>query len=281
MPRADRVETKVYPGGSGWRILTYAMVFVSFMLVISGLLGKDSAPADLTVIPSQTPAPTAIAQVFDETPDEREISIASQTWYTIQLGIYESQTSAQELADNYRARGAAGYLWQDGARFRVLAAVYDNQEDAQSVRSQLRENQNIDSYIYTIEPVCLTLRLKGMKGQLDGLQAAFEALEATPLDLLKLSIRLDRQEADTNEVKAVLGEKRDALIDLARLLEERFLKPYHPLVEQLIPLLSQWNQRLTEAASFEGSAAALAGMLKRENLALIESAQSYYQQIAQ
>ncbi|MBQ8537224.1 MAG: SPOR domain-containing protein, partial [Clostridia bacterium] len=172
MARRSRMEQKVYQtGGSPWRFLSYGMIFVSCMLLISGLFGPGSAPADLTVVPSFTPAPTVVADVFDETPASRQITVDSGKWYAIQLGIYGSADSADAQAQAYKQRGAAGYVWQEDERYRVLAAVYPLEEDAKAVRQQLREGQNIDSYVYAIESTTLTLRLTGMAGQLDALEA--------------------------------------------------------------------------------------------------------------
>ena len=282
MARTGRVETKVYAARKNrCHALSYAMLFISCILLISGLMGTGNPPTDLTVIPAVTPSPTKTAGAFDETPDEREITLAVQPWYAIQLGIYENEKSARELAESYKTRGAAGYLWQDGERYRVLAAVYDQEEDARSVRSQLKEYQHIDSYVFDIASVELVLRMKGTKGQLDSLEACFKSLESLPETLQQISVALDRQEMNEEEIKRTLSNESSKVSELRMLLQERFLKPYHQVVSSLAETLSLWEQKLAALIDYQGSATALAGLIKAETLAFIQSVHIYYQGIAQ
>lgn len=283
MRRHSKVETKVYSSGTGrWRLMTWSMVFVSCMLVLSGLLGPGSSPADLTVIPSGTPAPTQIPAVFDETPDSREITVPGSPWYAIQLGIYESAESAAAQAENYVKRGAAGYIWQDEARYRVLAAVYPDKEDAKAVRTQLKDGQQIDSYVYEIQPVALTLRLSGMAGQLDALEAGFQFLSESALQMQKLSVELDQREADQARALAGLAALAQKSADLRGVMTQRFTKPYHEVVDALLLLLEELEGRLAAAQKQEQPASvALAGTLKYDTLWLLSATQAYYTQLAQ
>lgn len=115
--------------------LSYLLLFLSAVVVISGVVSRGG---DLTIEPAATATPIPTDAYFDETVEEREITLPSATWYALQLGAFESETAAQELGQQFVKRGAAGYVWHDG-RYRTLAAVYPSLEDAQAVREQLSE----------------------------------------------------------------------------------------------------------------------------------------------
>lgn len=276
MTRHTRSDTRVYRSRkTRLSYLSCCMLFVSFMLIISGLIGKRSTPADLIITPESTPAPTDVTTAFDETHDERRMTLALKDWYTIQLGVYTSQESADELADSYRDRGAAGFVWPDGDRYRVLASVYDNQEDAQRVRQRLLEQQSIDSYVYTIKPGDLAMEVKGMKGQLDALEACFKQLNASSINLQNLSMKLDMQETDSQAVAKALSEEAHRLRALERLLTERFAPPLHPLISGMKELLNNWAGRTESLASQKLGSSMLAARVKYETLMMIYSAKAY------
>jgi len=282
MTRQSRVETREYRTRKNtWGFMTYSMVFVSLMLIVSGMLAKGAAPADLTVIPEAAPKPTPVTQTFDETPDERRLSLPSNQWFALQLGVYESKESAEVTAASYRQRGAAGYVWQEGDRNRILAAVYSEEDDAQRVREKLRTQQNIDTYVYEIAAEDVTIEFKGMKGQLDAIEACFDKLRQTPMNLLKLSRSLDAQETDTAEAKRQLKNEANDLKQLTQLISQRFIKPYHPLVEGMETLLNSWSSCLEQLSLSEENEAAFGGRVKYETLALIQSAKVYYKTLTQ
>ncbi|NCB05010.1 MAG: hypothetical protein EOM69_05760, partial [Clostridia bacterium] len=104
---------RVYPsGGFPGKLLTYAMLFFSLVLILAGLFGKNTRGGELLVQVMATPEPTLSTDVFDETPETREITLTTTTWYAIQLGAFENEASAKEMAIEYQSRGAAGYVFK-------------------------------------------------------------------------------------------------------------------------------------------------------------------------
>ncbi|MDO4733605.1 MAG: SPOR domain-containing protein [Bacillota bacterium] len=278
MGRRTEAEKKIYQTGtSGWRILTWGMLFVSAMLIFSGVIGHMDPPYDLTVIPSLTPQPTAVSSHFDETPDSRQITVGLKGWHGIQLGIFTSLEAAQSQAESFRARGAAGFLWQDGQRWRVLAAVYEDKQDADAVREQLRDTQQIDSYIFSNEPREATLALTGLKGQLDLVEACFQCIGGMPWEIQKMSLRLDRQETDAREIAQVLEGLENRLNELLLLLKERFINPGHSMILQMTSLLEKWRQSVHELAAGQESLALLAGKIKYVGIEMMHSGQEFFE----
>ena len=81
------------------------LLFLSAVVVLSGLVWRGEE-VTIETAPTATPIPTDA--LFDETVEEREITLPSATWYALQLGAFESETAAEELANQFVKRGAPG-----------------------------------------------------------------------------------------------------------------------------------------------------------------------------
>lgn len=225
-------------GGFGSRWLSYLLLFLCVVVLLGGLLGRDgNGGVDIAVAPTQTPIPTD--EVFDETPESRDIDLPARQWYALQLGAFESEQAANELAERFRLRGAAGYVWQDG-RYRALAALYPTKDDAQSVRRRLSEQHTVDTYIYIVELPDVRLRLSGMRGQLDITEAAFKQAHDLVASLQALSVSMDRQESGVEEALITLGAIRRQTDNIALRLRQRFPEPRHGTVTGLLNLYDDY-----------------------------------------
>ena len=261
------MEKRVFrTAGFGGRLLNGALLFLSAVVLLSGLAtGGAGDSMSVAVKPTETPIP--LEEAFDETPDSREWTTPRQLWYALQLGTFDNAESAKELAGQYRQRGAAGFVWEDN-RFRTLAALYVSREDAQGVRTKLWENHGIDAYPYEIELPALTLRMSGMKGQLDAMQAAFERGQELIAALQDLSTRMDRQETTVGEAQTELQALRESARTVSLRLQQRFAKPRHASVDALIALFDELTA-FCDALPKEPSAVELATDVKYQALSTL------------
>ena len=132
-------KRRVYPSErkpAKW--VSYSLLFLSAVILFSGVAARSGGDAVIQTV--ATPSPIPLDAAFDETRETQEITLNGSVWYALQLGAFETEEAAHQLAEQFQRRGAAGYVWQD-ERYRVLAAVYPEKEDAQAVRQQLREQQ--------------------------------------------------------------------------------------------------------------------------------------------
>ena len=235
MPTSKRVYPADRKPAKG---LSYLLLFLSAVVILSGLAGRGLDAPVIQAVP--TPSPIPLLDAFDETPEEREVSLTGAVWYALQLGAFEDEAAAKELAERFRLRGAAGYLWQDG-RYRVLAAIYPSKEDAQNVRRQLLAQHAIETFLYEVSLPALTLRVNGMKGQIDVLEAAFLHANELILGLQELSVRLDRQEANAAEARERLLALAGQTDLVALRLEQRFPAPREQTIQGLIALFRTYR----------------------------------------
>ena len=140
------------------------------------------------------------------------------------------------MAETFRRRGAAGFLWNDG-RWRVLAAVYPMREDAQSVRMQLESRHSVETALYQLTLPKLELRVSGMTGQLDILEAAFLHANDLSAQIYEISIAMDRQEMTAAAACETLQKIAGQLDLVALRMEQRFESPRHDTAAGLIRLL--------------------------------------------
>lgn len=242
--RAGRLATRRYKvrrRRRGWLLLLAVGIAVGFG-VSSFLKGSGTAPQ--THIAAE-PAPTLPPE--ETQADERTLTLASQSWYALQVGIFDSPEAASREAESYRARGAGGYIFQkDGCR--VLAAAYAARADAQAVITRLKTRHGLDAEVVEIVSPEITLRLSGQKGQLTTLTDAFSAMEKLCGHLYQLALSLDSQETDAREALTALKSEQDTLTALSGRLQSRFGASAHPAVQELRQMLSDCAATLNTAA---------------------------------
>ena len=216
--RAGRLATRRYKvrrRKMGWLLL---IAGIGLGLATSSAYLRFMRPLPQTHISAQ-PAPTLPPE--ETQADERTVTLAGQSWYALQIGVYDDAETAGRDADALRARGAGGYIFRkDGCR--LLAAAYTARADAQAVMSRLKTRHGLDTEVVEIVSPEITLRLSGQKGQLTALTDAFSAMEKLCGHLYQLSLSLDRQETEAAEALTALQSEQDTLAALSARLQARF-----------------------------------------------------------
>ncbi len=267
-------KTRVYPSGTTQRKwLNYLLLFLSAVLLLSGLLWRNDGDG-LQVRLAETPTPIPTDAAFDETVESREMTLPTATWYALQLGAFENQEAAKKIAESFQNRGAAGYVWED-TRFRALAALYPTKEEVEAVRAQLFQKHSIEAYAYQIQLPPLVLRMKGMKGQLDILEAAFLHGSDLVSQLQALSMLMDRQEVSVPEAIAQVQAAGQQVETVALRLEQRFSAPRHQAVQGLIDGLRSYGAFVKTVDEKETSVQ-LATQVKYQAIAALDALKKVY-----
>ena len=243
--RAGRLATRRYKvrrRKMGWLLL---IAGIGLGLATSSAYLRFMRPLPQTQISAQ-PAPTLPPE--ETQPDERTVTLAGQSWYALQLGVYDDAEAAGREADALRARGAGGYIFRkDGCR--LLAAAYTARADAQAVMSRLKARHGLDTEVVEIVSPEITLRLSGQKGQLTVLTDAFSAMEKLCGHLYQLSLSLDRQETEAAEALTALRSERDTLTELSARLQSRFGASAPAAVLSLKQILDGSTQSLSAVSA--------------------------------
>ena len=275
-----RVEKRMYRRARGQALARRVLLFLTALVVAAGLASRLQGGRGLQVQALSDPTPTPVSPAFDETAETREIALAQETWYAIQTGIFTTQKAAEEKAGLYAQRGAPGYVAQDGAKWRVFIACYGSREDASGVRERLSAGQDVETYLYSWVCPEITLRLSGMRGQLDVAEAGLSMALQQAARLRDGAALLDCGEWTAEEARALAQELRDQAslwLDTAR---SRFARPYPALMEGLMGAAEKWNeqyQRLDGAA--RESATALSAEMKLQAMSLYDGACGFRRQL--
>lgn len=237
----SRVERKMYARARGQATLRRAIYALTALVVALGLIGRFRLDDGLTAKPLERPTATPVTMGFDETVVTRELSLDSLTWYGLQTGIFSTREAAEAKAGSYADRGAPGYVYQDGEKFRVLIACYENEADAAAVRDRLAEVQDVDVHLHRWTLPSLTLRLSGMAGQLDVAEAGMQLLRQTALLLRDEAIAIDRSERSLETSCATLSHMDEQMRLWRQTARQRFGKPYPAMIDGQLAIADSWD----------------------------------------
>ena len=207
----------------------------------------------------------------------REITLSAHTLYALQLGAFTQQSAAEQLAQAFSARGAAGYVSFDGEAYRVLAAAYPTRAEAQTVQTRLNA-QSISTYIHPITQDSLSLRAGGTKDQVAALAEAAAYLDTLGDKLYTLSAALDAQQISGPDALAALLSEGVTCAALRRGLLDAFDGAPPDSLSSLIRTLGDAAD-IAEAQRNENSAVRIGAALKRCHLTVFFGLLAFCQEI--
>ena len=264
-----RMERRMYRIKRGQAAARRILLGVAAIAVAAGLISRLRGGNILTAQPIGEPTPTPIASAFDETVETREITLAEEIWYAIQTGVFSTREAAEQKAVAYTDRGAPGYVAQDGDKWRVFIACYGDKTDATNVRSRLLDVQQVETYLFEWACPRLKLRLSGMVGQMDVVEAGLSLRQQIARQLRDDASRLDSGAVTLSEEQQTLSGVDDQVKLWADTARNRFARPYPALVEALLAWTDDW-QRSYGVLRGAQNATQLSAALKAQGMALYE-----------
>lgn len=255
-----RVETRMYKR-KRQRRKTARIALLMLVLIGGGTLLWGRLSGGLRLEQIGLPTSTPISSSFDKTTDSREVTLAAETWYAIQTGVFSTREAAEQKADAYTERGAPGTVIQEGEKWRVFIACYGTEEQAASVRTRLEQNQKVDTYLYAWKCPELRLRLSGMVGQMDVVEAGFTLLTSGAAAVRDAAIQLDAGELTTAETASAVDEWISQMALWRDTTVSRFGKKMPEMVQTMLVMTESWAGKLGQVKSAE-TATALSASLK-------------------
>ena len=263
-----RVEQRLYRQQMARRRLGRMIVLTLLIFAAGALTLSRNAASHLTAETIAQPTATPIAAAYDQTVVSREITLAAETWYAIQTGVFSNEDAAREKAELLSDRGAPGAVVEDGEKWRVFIACYGTETDAASVRQRLGENQRIETYLYRWTCPELQLRLKGMAGQVDVAEAGFTLLLQAARTLRDTASLLDAGELTLTEAQEQITAL-DGQMTLWRQTAQEQISGRNPPspIKELLALSDAWAQ-IRGNLENQDSKTALSAQLKLEGIGL-------------
>ncbi len=263
-----RVETRMYKRKRQRSKVIRVMVLLC-LLGAAGLLAGKRLPRGFMTELISLPTSTPVTSAYDQTAETREVTLAEETWYAIQTGVFSTQEAAYQKADAYTQRGAPGTVVQEGEKWRVFIACYGSEEDASAVRTRLEQNQKVDTYLYAWKCPQLRMRLTGKKGQLDAVEAGFTLLTSTAATLRDTATSLDAAQLTNQEALSVVAALDGQITLWEDTIRSRFGKSVPALMESMLTISSNWDKRCQRVQSSE-DATTLSAALKAEAMGMYD-----------
>jgi len=178
----------------------------------------------------------------------REVAIEAIDIHLICFGEWGTQSAAQMEAGRYVPRGAAGYVMQEGERFCVIGAMYEDAAQAERVCTQLGAAEGLSCSVKRNRAAEVRMRMTAREGQIEAFVQGEKTMRQTWRALGALSLALDRGEANVQQAHAVLDghlEKmrsaRKALKDAGGTEQEIFVS-----LDVLLDALTSDLEEMTE-----------------------------------
>ena len=130
----------------------------------------------------------------------REITLDGEACSFVRLGAYASPAEARLSASRLVPRGAAGYLYADGAEVSVLGNAYASEENAEKAVKALKA-EDISADILTLPAETLILRLTATETQISAFLTGWNALGNAIGVLNDVARRLDAGEIDASAAR--------------------------------------------------------------------------------
>jgi len=196
------LETIAYKTrGAGRRALLCVLLGAAILAASLAVRSRLGLPPAFSLQPRATAAPKQ-----DAVRAERELTLSAQSLYALQLGAFTQESAARQLAQEYAARGAAGYIRAEDGAWRVLAAAYPTRAEAQAVQTRLSA-QGISAYIHPCARQAVTLRAGGTGSQIAALAEAVGYLDGLGDKLFALSAALDARETPAEQALTALDSE--------------------------------------------------------------------------
>ncbi len=107
-------------------------------------------------------------------------------YFAVVLAEYDSYDQAENASASTVVGGAGSYVWQDGEKFLLMANIYSNKADAESVMQNLQDSQ-YDAFLKEIE-------FSNSSFSQDIVKEVMEHFDSVYTELYSNSLKLDKKE---------------------------------------------------------------------------------------
>ncbi|MCI6028839.1 MAG: SPOR domain-containing protein [Clostridiales bacterium] len=174
--------------------------------------GDNDAEADATNSPGDV---SAVGHATT-----REVSVPALECYMIQFGVFKSRDNAAAQAEKITSQGAAGYIYEDGERFRVLASGYGSESGAKSVKERL-VSQGYECTVFKLEVQGVSFRVTADETLIDDVEGVFDTINAVKNSLEEDVVKFDTDRPALEKQRESIKNMMDDIFGAAAKLKDR------------------------------------------------------------
>lgn len=235
------VALLVYLGAAGFLGKAYSKWIAPWIMQRA-----SHAEQEMTTPPPASGEPVPTSEPSNVQSEHVQIQMEGHTLYCLQLGAFAEQANADNLAASMQGRGAAGYIVED-TYFRVLAAGYTDQADAESVAERMRSDEAMECSIYEIVCPGLNIEITAPSDIAEGLKGIVADWEAMTGAWYEAFMHFDQGEWTANEVTDMLSEQNTMMQEhLATLAGYAKAVPSNPVIDGLQAMYSGHADRVSD-----------------------------------
>lgn len=186
-----------------------AIVYIFAATAAGSWIADHVAKPIFAVFSPSATQPAATSQISSGEKITEKITVREKTYYAVQVGVFTDENNAKETAKDISNRGAAGYVYKDGEKFRVIAAVYQNKEDAQSVKSNLIAS-GMTAAVYEAKAAELSFSITASEEQISVVKDIFSGAAEIVDEMISIAIASDNGENVESRIESLI-KKTDAL----------------------------------------------------------------------
>ena len=212
-------------GGGALRAFILLVIFgASAYLLIAGGAGKrlkeslsssvfDSCrgktalttpPPQITKAPA-TAVPATGAPSAAPTGETASVKVPGIDVFMLQMGVFQSEADCSAAAESIKARGAAGYVYEDDGVFRLIISAYSDEASAIGVKERLKE-EGLECSVIRLSYSGAELLITASTERLTPIRTAFAMAYETVLQLDETAIDFDASQRSTEYALGVLSE---------------------------------------------------------------------------
>lgn len=167
------------------------------------------------------------------------ISLNELSMFLVQMDAFNEQDEAAENAKSVKERGGAGYIIEEDC-YRVFAAAYNTEKQAQSVCEQLVEQNEKNAKVYPVTSGTVVFKITATREQIDAISSAFDYFPEVCAELADKTIEFDKGRITAAQYKTLAASAAQKLDELAlsvnRIIsgtsENSILKSYSQLLSE-------------------------------------------------
>lgn len=138
------------------------------------------------------------------------VELPAISCFALQMGVFSSEENASALSESLKERGAGGYVYDDEGMYRVLAAGYNTETEARTVKERLI-SEGSDCAVYDISAPAVTFSITAGKNEIQSIKESFYALYDAQTALCAACIEFDEKSVSPSEGAALVSDIQSKL----------------------------------------------------------------------
>ncbi|MEG1560693.1 MAG: SPOR domain-containing protein [Clostridia bacterium] len=180
---------------------------------------------------------------------EAKVTLKAISCFSLQMGVYSSEDKASVAAGALRTQGAAGYVFLDNGKYRVLAAGYSDEANAKSVKSRLLEDGK-DCKIFNFNADEAVFLVTSTNENIKEIETIFETLYTVLDETEKAALSFDKDKKTVDEGKISVS---DILAKVKKVSDSLTIPTENETVKRIVDCLNSFSDKLTVLKSSNAS----------------------------